>query len=42
VLIEKGQSTEVNQINISNLSAGVYVLKIDSNGTNQVVKFIKK
>jgi len=31
VLIEKAQSTEVNQINISNLSAGVYVLKIDSN-----------
>ena len=42
ILDVKAQSTEVNQINVSNLSAGVYVLQINNNGTNQTVKFIKK
>jgi len=42
VLNVKVQETQLNQINVSSLNAGVYILQIEGENINQSIKFIKK
>lgn len=42
LLIEKAQAVEVNQINVSTLNTGTYILQVTNANSNQSFKFIKK